>query len=601
MKIHSLKISGYKRLKEVTVQFGDATFLIGQNNCGKSSIIKAIETLLSAKKRIDYPDYHSILDEETNEVKVDITTVTLEAEFRNLPEEAKNWRGFKGRIFTYEVKEGDNDTGLSVIYRKTYELGKDVVIEFKSKVRTVKEIYSECKKPQDYIDNGLSAEIISEYFEDLTANIGKSKGALEKLELIDDIWDISGEEIWFQNPGGIPGNVLKMLPRFLLIPVDVAVQEIQGSGNGVLSTTLGELFQTVRENSENFKNAQIHLNNLAQELDPQDSDSEFGKMMNELNGVLSTVFPDSKLHASTSLSDPSSLKPTFNVEMSSNIRTSVDNQGTGMVRAAVFGMLRYRQQWLRKKEDEHARSLIICFEEPETYLHPSAANQMREAIYELSSSTSQIIASTHSPYIIDLSRKPKQVLNRLYNVGNHVNCDTFSVSEKFQELHGDDKSYVKMILKIDNYVSRIFFTKNVVIIEGDTEDVLIKESIKKLERHKYFKILSDFEIIKARGKAAIIGLIRYLTSMGISPIVVHDLDSNEPNALKFNEPISLAINGMGRIVLMNNNVEDELSYTATYEKPFKAYQQTLNWGETWEELPENWRNKMSEIFGDYLN
>src|SRR5690606_18666105 len=192
---------------------------------------------------INYADYHSILDKETNEVKVDITTVTLEAEFRNLPEEAKNWRGFKGRIFTYEVKEGDNDTGLSVIYRKTYELGKDVVIEFKSKVRTVKEIYSECKKPQDYIDNGLSAEIISEYFEDLTANIGKSKGTLEKLELIDDIWDISGEEIWFQNPGGIPGNVLKMLPRFLLIPVDVAVQEIQGSGNGVLSTTLGELFQ----------------------------------------------------------------------------------------------------------------------------------------------------------------------------------------------------------------------------------------------------------------------------------------------------------------------------------------------------------------------
>src|SRR5690606_26310244 len=140
MKIHSLKISGFKRLKEVTVQFGDATFLIGQNNCGKSSIIKAIENLLSAKKTINYADYHSILDKETNEVKVDITTVTLEAEFRNLPEEAKNWRGFKGRIFTYEVKEGDNDTGLSVVYRKTYELGKDVVIEFKSKVRTVKEI-----------------------------------------------------------------------------------------------------------------------------------------------------------------------------------------------------------------------------------------------------------------------------------------------------------------------------------------------------------------------------------------------------------------------------------------------------------------------------
>jgi len=599
MKIHNLKISGFKRLKEINVQFGDATFLIGQNNCGKSSIIKAIETLLSAKKQLPTSDYHSILDEETNEVKVDISTIILEAEFRNLPEDAKTWRGFKGRIFNYEIDEGDDDTGLSMCFRKTYELGKDVVIEMKSKVRTLKTEFEDCKKPQDFIDNGLSPEIITEYFGDLNAKI-TVKQKSECLELINEIWDISEDEEWFQNPGGIQGNVLKMLPRFLLIPVDVGIQEIQGTGTGVLSKTLGELFETVRENSENFKNAQIHLNHLARELDPKDTKSEFGKMMSELNGVLSTVFPDSKLHASTSLSDPSSLKPNFNVEMSSNIKTSVDNQGTGMVRAAVFGMLRYRQQWLSKREDEHSRSLIICFEEPETYLHPSAANQMREAIYELSSSSSQIVASTHSPYIIDLARKPKQVLNRLYNCGNYVDCNTFSVSDKFKALQEDDKSYVKMILKIDNYVSRIFFTKNIVIIEGDTEDILIKESIKKLERHKYFKILSDFEVIKARGKAAIIGLVKYLTSMGINPIVVHDLDGNEPNAVKFNGPIASATEVMGRVVLMRNSVEEELNYIATYEKPFHAFNHTLAWGDSWEELPENWKNKMAEIFGEYV-
>lgn len=600
MKLYSLKISGYKRLKEVNLIFGDATFLIGQNNCGKSSIIKAIEVLLSAKKQLTTADFHSIVDDETNEVKVDTNIVSLEAEFRNLPEEAKTWRGFKGRIFNYDVGEDSDETGLSVIYKKTYELGKDVIIEFRSKARSIKEIFSECKKPQDYIDNGLPQEIIEEFFPDLQSNIGRARAALDKLDLIDEIWDISDEEIWFQNPGGIPGNVLKMLPRFLLIPVDVGLHEIQGSGSGVLSTTLGELFQTVRENSEHFKNAQAHLNRLAKELDPQDEESEFGKMMNELNTVLSTVFPDSKLHATTSLSDPSSLKPTFNVEMSSNIKTSVDNQGTGMIRATVFGMLRYRQLWLSKKEDDHARTLIVCFEEPETYLHPSAANQMREAIYELSSNTSQIIASTHSPYIIDLSRKPKQILNRLYNCGNHVECDTFSVTEKFIELQDNDKTYVKMVLKIDNHVARIFFTKNVIIVEGDTEDILIRETLKRLEKTKYFKILSDFEIIKARGKAAIIGLVKYLTSMGIKPIVVHDLDSAEPNAAKYNEPISNALDGNGRIVIMNNNVEEELGYEANSEKPYKAYQKTLEWGDNWNDVPENWKLKMIEIFGEYI-
>src|SRR5690606_7769924 len=115
-----------------------------------------------------------------------------------------------------------------------------------------------------------------------------------------------------------------------------------------------------------------------------------------------------------------------------------------------------------------------------------------------------------------------------------------------------------------------------------------------------FKILSDFEIIKARGKAAIIGLIRYLTSMGITPIVVHDLDADEPNAAKYNQPIQDALNGNGRIITMENNVEEVLEYQATYEKPYQAFKKTTEWGDSWEELPERWRLKMKEIFGEYL-
>ena len=600
MKLHQLKISGYKRLKEVTINFGDATFLIGQNNCGKSSILTAIEVLLSGKKQLTSYDYHSIIDEDTGETKVDVTTIILEAEFRNLPEEANTWRGFKGRIFNYEVLEGLEETGLSVTYRKTYELGKDVIIEFKSKLRELFEDFEDCKTPQDFIDKGVSEETISEFFPELDKAVGKSKAALENLEQIDEIWDIKDEDIWFQNPGGIPGNVLKMLPRFLLIPVDLSSSEIQGSGSGVLSKTLGELFETVRESSDHFKEAQNHLKNLAKELDPEDDTSEFGKMMLDLNGVLESVFPETKLHATTNLSDPTNLKPTFNVEMSSNIRTSIEYQGTGMIRATVFGMLRYRQKWLSKKEDDHARSLIICFEEPEIYLHPSAANQMREAIYDLSTSNSQIVASTHSPYLIDISRKPKQVLNRLYNCGNHVDCDSFSVTEKFKLLHDDDKDYVKMLLKIDSHIARIFYANNVVVIEGDTEDILIRESLKRLPKKDYLKILSNFEIVKARGKAAIIGFAKYLVSLGINPIVVHDRDNGVENAAKFNEPIQNAVGENGRVIMMIESVEDEIGYVATYEKPFKAYNETQKWGENWDDMPEKWRAKLKEIFGNYI-
>ncbi|WP_198363801.1 AAA family ATPase [Burkholderia ubonensis] len=132
MKLHSLKIEGYKRIQSAKLMFGDATFLIGPNNAGKSTVLKAIEWLLSAKKTIPGPEYFSIVDSDTGETKPAIDSITLEAEFRNLPIEAKQWRGFKGRIFSYPVND-ESDTGLSVTYRKTFPLGKDVVIEFRSK------------------------------------------------------------------------------------------------------------------------------------------------------------------------------------------------------------------------------------------------------------------------------------------------------------------------------------------------------------------------------------------------------------------------------------------------------------------------------------
>lgn len=598
MRLHSLKIEGFKRIKKADVQFGHATFLIGSNNSGKSSVLKAIESLLSAKKTLTSQDYYSIVDEETGETKIESTVVILEGEFRNLPIEAKKWRGFKGRIFEY-IQEGE--TGLSVTYRKTYELGKDVKIEFKSKQREIAEDFSLCKTGQDYIDKGIDASVVAELFPDLTKVIGKSQGAFDKLEELDEIWEIKDDDTWFKNPGGIPGNVLKMLPRFLMIPVDTSINEIQGSGSGVLGKTLNELFEDVREKSLNYQNAQIHLDKLAKELNPEDEDSEFGKMINDLNTVLASVFPDSKLHATADLSDPDKvLKPTFNIEMSSNIRTSVENQGSGMVRAAAFGMLRFRQKWISKKEDEHLRSLIICFEEPEIYLHPSAANQMRNAIYELSSISSQIVATTHSPYMIDLSKKPRQILNRLSIYGNEVHILPFSVTDAFQQLQTDDKQYVKMLLKLDDYVARVFFTENVVVIEGDTEDVLIKESLKRLQRDNYLNIISRFEIIKARGKQAIIGLVKYLTAMGIKPIVVHDRDNGTEGATKFNKPIEDAIDSNGRIVLMIENVEEEVGYIANNEKPFKAFLETEKWGDNWSDIPENWRKKMKEIFGDYI-
>ncbi|HDE1655076.1 TPA: AAA family ATPase, partial [Klebsiella pneumoniae] len=590
-------INGFKRIHNAQVNFGDATFLIGSNNAGKSSVLKAIEWLLSDKKRMATDCYCSEVDIETGENKVSCKEVILEAEFRNIPDEAKGWRGFKGRVFNYDPADS-GETGNSIFYRKSYLLGEDVTIELKSLKRNLKQDFEALKKPSEFINSGIDAKIISELFPALDKNISANEKA--KLELIDEIWDITKEEVWDKNPGGIGGVVLSKLPSFLLIPAESGATEIEDK-TGVLQKTLNELFKDVRGSSANYRRAQECLNELAKELNPSDESSEFGIMMGELNKVLCGVFPESKIYASADLSNPdTALSPTFSIEMSSNIRTTVSNQGTGMVRAAVFGLLRFRQAWLKKRgEDE--RSLIIGFEEPEIYLHPSAANQMRDIIYELSGMSSQIIATTHSPYLIDLSRKPRQILNRFHYESSHTSINPFSVTEKYKQLSENDKSYVKMVMKLDDHMSRIFFTKKVIIVEGDTEEIIFKEALRRVPISTRNKILTNTELVKARGKAAIIGLIKYLSALEVDFIVIHDRDKGVKGAEVFNPIILEAAGSPDKVIVVEECIEDILGYPVpTSEKPFNAYQQTLKWGDGFEEIPEQLKSIMRRIYSSWL-
>lgn len=603
MKLYKLKIEGFRKIRNAEVYFGDATFLIGENNVGKSSILASLNYLLSDTKKLNDEEYSQFKNREGMQETCS-DKVVFTAEFRNVPPEIVNERGFnRQRLSSYEPGD-ENESGLSFTYRKTFERGANVVVEMLLSIQTMKEQFKECQSPKDFVDAGASQEV----FEDLfgTDNFTKkiSEKNKEKLNDISDLWDINpANQEWVKNPGGIPGNVLSKLPHFLLIPAEDKMSEMGGDGKtGTMISILQDLFKDVREQSDNYKKAQEYLDKLSEELDPTDDQKEFGKMMKDLNNVVSDVFPSAHINAVANLSDPdSALKPTFVVTMSSNVSTPVNYQGTGMIRAAVFSLLRFRKQWEERKNTGFKRGLIIGFEEPEIYLHPNAANRMRDTIYELASNTSQIVCTTHSPFMIDLSQKPKQVLNS-FSIRNDefVRISPFNVSTEFVKLQQDEQNYIKMLQKMDDYLSRVFFAKQVVIVEGDTDEIVLKSIIDIMPEESKKKIVSDFQIIKARGKAAIISLVKYLKAMDIHPFVIHDRDQGKQGAEVFNRPILEAVGDSEKRIMMEECIEDELGYVApSVEKPYTAYQFVHKW-KTWEDVPQKWKEKMNIVFNGYL-
>ncbi|ECI2267640.1 hypothetical protein AHY55_25550, partial [Salmonella enterica subsp. enterica] len=116
------------------------------------------------------------------------------------------------------------------------------------------------------------------------------------------------------------------------------------------------------------------------------------------------------------------------------------------------------------------------------------------------------------------------------------------------------------------------------------------------------KLLASTELVKARGKAAIIGLVKYLSALDVDFFVIHDRDGGTPGAEVFNAPIAAAVGDASKVIMLEECVEDLLGYPAPgSEKPFKAFQEAQRWGDEWNDVPEPLRRILTRAFSPFIH
>lgn len=330
-------------------------------------------------------------------------------------------------------------------------------------------------------------------------------------------------------------------------------------------------------------------------MQPDQENSLIRILVTEVNRIIRDVFPDCGIDITPSLSDLISiLKPKYDIALESNVRTSIDRQGTGLVRTTAFAMLRYHAN-LRLAREIELRPVIVAFEEPELYLHPCAGNLLRDTIYALGQSD-QIVCTTHSPWMIDLSRGT-QSLSRvvLMNDGHSIGAENYPVSHFLEQLDTNDRARVKMLLAFDDEVSRSFFTESQIVVEGDSELVAIRNTLKLLPDTIVRKINSRCTIIRGRGKGSLLALVRYLKSLGLTPMVMHDLDTGTPGAEVFNPHIKDAVNNDDNLVTLDTCLEDALDCPVpNSDKPYNAHVVTDGWA-SHADVPAAWKTALTKL------
>lgn len=146
--------------------------------------------------------------------------------------------------------------------------------------------------------------------------------------------------------------------------------------------------------------------------------------------------------------------------------SKIENQGSGARRTLLWSTLKYVSD--RNTVGENSRPHVLLLDEPEICLHPSAVREARDVLYELPSIGNwQVMITTHSPIFIDLSKDNTTII-RVSKEDSKIQCTTL-FRPKTAKLDPDDKKNMKLLNICDPYLHEFFFGGKQIIVEGDTE------------------------------------------------------------------------------------------------------------------------------------
>lgn len=176
------------------------------------------------------------------------------------------------------------------------------------------------------------------------------------------------------------------------------------------------------------------------------------------------------------------------------------------------------------EDDPAFPGYLLLIDEPENALHPMAARAAQRHLYELAKHPDwQVIMTTHSPHFVNPFEDHTTIV-RLERESEDDDAPmapkTYRSDEIEFEFKDDDKLRLQALQQIDPGFSEVFFGSYPVLVEGDTEHAAFISSI--IERGH--GLMDKVTVIRARGKAILVPLVKVMTHFKIDFGIVHDVD-----------------------------------------------------------------------------
>lgn len=520
MKITKVKISNFRILQDITVDFANTTTLIvGRNNSGKTSLAEVFNNFFSGDKtKFRFEDFsifiHKRFVKALRRYDAYVHSISNNEDEKTIEKRESLYKLTFPKIIAeiYLEYDDDDDGQLSSISNLLMDLDdsrKDALISCEFGVFEIERLFKNYRANSTEYQNDFilflkkNFHLFEKRFFSVDRDNRNYRSLIEKIYEIENIF----------------------LPRFIHAQTnldDKSEDKTKGLSKGFES-----YYRFNKESDATAKELRKSLDNTSTELDS--NYKEFFK-------TLLTDLKDFGVNSGVNIQEIE-VKSHFEVEKvlkdNANLFYKHDDEflpeqsnglGYSKLIFIVLTILSYYEEQSKRKTAPNFSLLFI--EEPEAHLHPQMQQTFIKNINEFITKKKwnvQIIITTHSSHIVadcgfdciryfDSSEKSRGVIVK----------DLSVFKKSINTKSSDTYRFLKQYITINN--CDMFFADKIILVEGTVERLLLHEMIKKEAKNLLNQYISIIEV----GGAYALNFKDFLEFINVKALVITDLDSVKP-------------------------------------------------------------------------
>lgn len=450
IRLQSVRIKGFRGFRNIEVDFENTTVLVGTNNAGKTTLLKALQLALTNSHFISNDDFFYCEEHIDDTIIVDVLFVPLDEDGNITNEFNEVWNDvFKAERIGLSA-EGNQIMAFRTVIKENNK-------SFRKQQFYIDQWETFLKEEINWYDNEYDKEL-SFYFDEIPFFYLEAN-----RDILEDI----------KSKSSYLGRILSSLEFSLenKQKIEALISELNSTTIGS-SDILTELETTLRE----LDTAMDNTNNNVQ-LTP------FTKKVRDLNKGIRINYSE----------------------------FSMDYHGMGTRSWSSLLVLKSFLNLNHKIYEDNGKPYypILAIEEPESHLHPNAQKKLYSQINEI---VGQKIISTHSNYIAANANLSE--IRSLIKKENNITIGKLLVDNI------DDEDNRKIKRQVINTRGELFFSKVVILCEGETEEQSLPLLIEKQLNLDMVSI--GINIIGINGGGNYFPFIYFCESLGIKWFILSD-------------------------------------------------------------------------------